>query len=548
MMLNYVVIAATVFLIPFGILSIIQGNRLVGIFDLSSFFLITITVIYYKKTLNYHFLTYVLISVLGTLFLVLLYSSGVDYSGHLWSYIFPISIMFMVGRHLGLVLSTVFFVIANFLLMIAVSQDIYSISFHLRFLGSFTAVTVISYYMEYVRERMHEQLKEKNSKLEYSLIQLAKKETSLAEKERHYRTLFEASNDALFLMDEDVFTDCNPATLKIFNCKREDIIGKSPLVFSTKFQPDGNSSKQKAIELINDALNNKPQIFEWIHTKLDGTEFLAEVNLNLVYLDNRKHLLASVRDITERKKAEDELKKAKEKAERSDRLKSDFLAQMSHEIRTPINTIMNYTSLLKMEFENNVSEDNKDSFKSIQNAAIRLLRTIDLILNISDLEAGTYEPRFEKIDLAENVVVPVINEFKQTAELKNIALNFSVTTTESPLAIVDGYTVTQIIANLVDNSIKYTESGEVRVKITKRETLVKVEIKDTGVGISNEYLPKLFEKFTQEEAGYTRRFEGSGLGLALVKKYCEINNIKISVKSKKQEGTIFILEIPISQN
>ncbi len=91
---------------------------------------------------------------------------------------------------------------------------------------------------------------------------------------------------------------------------------------------------------------------------------------------------------------------------------------MSHEIRTPINTIMNYTTLLKMEFENDVSEDNSGSFASIQNAAIRLLRTIDLILNISDLEAGTYDPKFEQTNLVTSIITPVVNEFKQAAENK----------------------------------------------------------------------------------------------------------------------------------
>jgi len=281
---------------------------------------------------------------------------------------------------------------------------------------------------------------------------------------------------------------------------------------------------------------------------LDGTTFFAEVSLNLIELNNQNQILASVRDISSRKKVEKELKIAKVRAEKSDRLKSDFLAQMSHEIRTPINTIMNYTSLLKMEFENQVSEDNSGSFKSIQNAAIRLLRTIDLILNISDLEAGTYDPKFEKKNLADQIIIPVLNEFKQAAGLKNISISFSNNTNQPSETILDSYTVSQTIANLIDNSIKYTNTGEVILSLDKNLQYYYLSIKDTGVGISKEYLPSLFEKFSQEEAGYTRRYEGSGLGLTLVKKYCDINGIKISVKSKKSKGTIFLLEIPIRDN
>ena len=158
-MLNYSVVAACIFLISFGILSIYQKKYAVGIFDLSSLLLIIAAIIYYKRTLNYNILTNALMLVFGILFLFLLYSGGVDHSGHLWSYIFPMTVMFMVGRNTGLFLILVFFVVANFILIIAVSNDIYTLSFHLRFIGSYAAVTVLSYYMEYVRETMHDQLR-----------------------------------------------------------------------------------------------------------------------------------------------------------------------------------------------------------------------------------------------------------------------------------------------------------------------------------------------------------------------------------------------------
>jgi len=303
-----------------------------------------------------------------------------------------------------------------------------------------------------------------------------------------------------------------------------------------------------AVELVNNTLNGENQFFEWVHCKLDGANFFTEVSLDLIELDNKRLIQVTVRDITNRKIADEELRKAKEHAEKSDSLKSDFLAQMSHEIRTPINTIMNYTSLLKMEFEHSVSEDNAGSFTSIQNAAHRLLRTIDLILNISDLEVGTYDPKFEKNDLAEHIIISVVNEFKQAAENKNISLSFSNNIVGAANTVIDNYTVYQTVANLLDNAIKYTEKGNIVVSLDKGKETYLVKIKDSGVGISKEYIPNLFEKFSQEEAGYTRRYEGSGLGLALVKKYCEINGMKISVESEKGIGTIFTLEIPIIQS
>jgi len=545
MMLNYVVIACVVFLVPFGVLSFLNSDYMVALSDLFAALVIFSAIVYYKKTLNYIFLSYVIIIVLGILFLFLLFSAGSDYSGPLWSYIFPISVMFMLGKKRAVIFVVLYLMISVILLFLAPSSNIYSLSFKLRFIGSFSAASVISYYVEYVRETMHRLLHEKNIDLKNSLNKLEKQEKALAEKELHFRTLFEASNDSIFLMDGEYFTECNPRTLEMFGCKRDDIINQSPVKFSPINQPDGKPSSEKAIEKISAVLNGRSQFFEWVHCKLDGTTFFAEVSLVLVEVDQNKLIQASVRDITSRKIAEKELIIAKNRAEKSDRLKSDFLAQMSHEIRTPINTIMNYTSLLKMEFEDKASEDNASSFKSIENAAIRLLRTIDLILNISDLESGTYDPKFEKNNLEGHIVLPVVNEFRQAAENKNLFLGFKSDLTEDPITILDNYTVYQTIANLVDNAIKYTETGNIVVVLEKENSDYILKIEDTGVGISKEYIPKLFDKFSQEDAGYTRRYEGSGLGLALVKKYCEINQIDISVESQKGIGTIFILKIPI---
>ncbi len=248
------------------------------------------------------------------------------------------------------------------------------------------------------------------------------------------------------------------------------------------------------------------------------------------------------KDLEARRKIEFELRKAKNAAEASDRLKSEFLAQMSHEIRTPISTITNFTSLLKMEFDENKSDDTNESFTSIENAANRLIRTVDLILNLSDIEAGTYTPRFQDLSLSKDIILPIINEFSVKASSKNLSLKFE-NLTENATLHLDRYTVTQIFANLIDNAIKYTNEGGVIIKLSGDEKYLQCCIIDTGIGISKEFVPEIFNVFTQEEQGYTRRYEGSGLGLALVKKYCEINDIDIWVSSEKRIGTTFGLEL-----
>lgn len=250
--------------------------------------------------------------------------------------------------------------------------------------------------------------------------------------------------------------------------------------------------------------------------------------------------------IKELKIKDKDLTIAKDKAEHADKLKSEFLAQMSHEIRTPINTILNYSSLIESEFKDKLSKDIEHSFGSINRASNRLIRTIDMILNLSSLESGSYEPHFEKITLSEEIIIPLVSEFEQTAKTKNLYLIIYNSFEDEVSIIADKYTLTQAIANLIDNSIKYTQSGGIRVNVKFKKPYCKIKICDTGIGISSDYLPKLFEKFTQETQGYTRKYEGTGLGLTLVKRYCEINNISISVDSIKDKGTTFTMSIPLN--
>lgn len=269
--------------------------------------------------------------------------------------------------------------------------------------------------------------------------------------------------------------------------------------------------------------------------RLERQEFSQQENLQKKQLEIES-INANLEQTIEARTRE--LNEAKEKAEESNKLKSEFLAQMSHEIRSPINTILNFTSLLESDFIKKNNDEVQESFKVIRSAGSRITRSIDLILNMSEIQTGTYDYRPKNIDLINDVLKKLKNEFIKLAESKGIKMSFSFST-DYAYTFADEYSITQIFTNLIDNAIKYTKEGSINVNLFSDDSKIIVEVKDTGVGISKEYLPGLFEPFSQETQGYTRNFDGNGLGLALVKKYCDINNASIKVESEKGVGSTF---------
>lgn len=272
-------------------------------------------------------------------------------------------------------------------------------------------------------------------------------------------------------------------------------------------------------------------------TKQKNVELEKLVKERTEKLDNINKRLQS--DIVKRKHTEEELKVAKQKAEKSDKLKSEFLAQMSHEIRTPVNSLLSFSNLIREETKDSIDSEIAQSFDVIDNAGRRITRTIDLILNMSQLQTGSYEANYQKFDFHQRVINNIYNEYNKIAKDKGLELRVS-NTGPSRFLHADEYTVFQIFNNLVDNAVKYTPSGNVEIKVNSElDKKLKIEIIDTGIGISDEYLPKIFNAFSQEQQGYTRNYDGNGLGLALVKRYCEINNADIKVESQKGIGTKF---------
>lgn len=288
-------------------------------------------------------------------------------------------------------------------------------------------------------------------------------------------------------------------------------------------------------------IEKKSYTFETIHKTKSGRIFPVEISVDTIKYKGQDIHTDFVRDISERKHFEEELIKAKEKAEISERMKTAFLTQISHEIRTPLQKIHGFVSLIKEYIELSlpkIDPEINDYFKMIELSGKRLIRTIDAILNMSEIQTNSYEPIFTEKDLR-LILFNLVEEFKHDATLKNLKISLE-TLTDNTSLWIDEYSVVQIFSNLIDNAIKYTDKGYVKVLIGRNELgKLYVEVIDTGIGISQEYMEELFSPFSQEEIGYTRTYDGSGLGLALVKKYCDLNKALIEVKSEKGKGTTF---------
>lgn len=242
------------------------------------------------------------------------------------------------------------------------------------------------------------------------------------------------------------------------------------------------------------------------------------------------------RDVTHLIEKEKELEGALRTSEEATRIKQEFLARISHVIRSPLVAIQGYAELLAEEFPNDLDEEYKTMFFSMSNASKRLYRTIDLVLNISQLHSGRYECRPEKIFL-NKALRKIYNEFKTVSTEKELEFNVHYETDESLTLNYDKHALEQIFRQLVDNSFRFTSEGKISITAYEKNGSVCVDITDTGEGFSQEHMEKLFKPVSRENFGYLRKHEGTGLGLALVKSYLDLNDTGIKINSKPGEGT-----------
>jgi signal transduction histidine kinase len=240
-----------------------------------------------------------------------------------------------------------------------------------------------------------------------------------------------------------------------------------------------------------------------------------------------------------------ELEKAYAELERIDRAKTEFLSMASHQLRTPLGIIKGYLSMM---LEGDYGEIPKEAKEKLKNAYVsndRLVKLVNDLLDITRLEMGRIELKLERASI-EEIISGVVEEMKEAAEKKGLYLKFEKPKFPLPEMMLDKEKIRQVILNLVDNGIKYTQKGGVEIKLKIENSKLKIEIADTGVGLSKEEIKNLFEIMARGRAGLQYWMQGVGLGLYTARKFVEMHGGKIWAKSPgKDKGSTFYIELPI---
>ncbi len=365
-------------------------------------------------------------------------------------------------------------------------------------------------------------------------------EDALRRSELKFRSVTESANDAIIAADSrGNIISWNNGAKRIFGYDEAEVMGSSLTILMPEIYREAH---RRGIARYNTTGEEHVigQTVELHGLRKDGGEFPLELSLTSWKVGEENFYSGIIRDITERKQIEAELEQARDAALESARLKSEFLANMSHEIRTPMNGVIGMTGLL---LGSDLSARQQEFTQAIESSADALLTIIDDILDFSKIEAG--QLRFEKIDFdLQTTVEQTVELLAERAQTKGIEIA-SLVFADVPTALRgDPGRIRQVLTNLIGNAVKFTENGEVVVNVTKqtetkKSTVVRFEVKDTGIGIAPETQRILFQAFTQADGSMTRKYGGTGLGLAISKQLAELMGGEIGVESALGKGSTF---------
>ena len=364
-----------------------------------------------------------------------------------------------------------------------------------------------------------------------------KTEKALRESQEKNEALLKAHPDMMFLIDKE-------------GRLREIYVEKSSSIFISQDDVGRNFHEVVPFEIAESFQKRLDQLFET--NEMQRFQFPFSVNGKMKFFSGRivkagvKNALLVVTDVTSRIEIEQELIRAKEKAEESDRLKSAFLSNMSHEIRTPMNGILGFTDLLK---DPEISQSEREEYiQIIDQSGHRLLNIINDIVEISKIEAGIIQKKISEININEHLDY-IGRFFRLEVEKKKMLLKINnLVGHEEAIVNTDSEKLYAVLINLVKNAIKYSEVGTIEVGCIKNQSHFEFYVKDTGFGISEDKQKEIFERFIQANYDKKRIIEGTGLGLSIAKAYVEMLGGEIWLKSKVNVGSTFYFTIPIENN
>ncbi|WMW23264.1 PAS domain S-box protein [Methanolobus mangrovi] len=368
-----------------------------------------------------------------------------------------------------------------------------------------------------------------------------KAEEEIIRSETKYRSLFERSNDAIMIHDlNGLILEANDRACEMFGYSETEL--KQISVLDLTLEEDRIEMKSRIGIIKTEGYCRKENRM----VRSDGSIIYVDVSAS--FLKAQQNLIQTVsRDITDRVRTEAAMICAKIEAETASRTKSEFLANMSHELRTPLNSIIGFSDVMLDGLTGELSPKQKNYMKHVSNSGHHLLNLINDILDISKVEAGKMELHIDTLNM-ETVIDDIVAITQTLTSKKNISVNVDVQE-NMPGMRADRSKLKQIMYNLMGNAIKFTDDGgKITILAKVKDKKVLVSVIDNGIGISIEDQKKLFKPFSQIDSSISRRYEGTGLGLALVKELVELHGGKIWVESEVRKGSNFTFELPIDDN